>query len=162
MVLRQSIAERAVGWLWFVAALLVPGVVATALWSPFLLSDRIESLFATLPPFDAPAPSYVLFGTCASLPYVVGFLAVLAAVGPDGVALSNALLDVGLTLSVLYVVGLPALCVFVLPEVGIDWDRTGYGRSTWALLIAGSAWYAALFAVPIAVASLVFALPGGY
>lgn len=162
MVLRQSVAERAVGWLAFAAALLVPGVVATALWSPFLLSDRIESLFAALPPFDTPAPSYVLFGTGASLPYVAGFLAVLATVDPDGAAVSDALLSVGLTLSVLYVAGLPALCVFVLPEVGIDWDRTGYGWSTWALLIAGSAWYAALFAVPIAAASLVLALPGGY
>lgn len=162
MALLQSVVERSVEWLAFVVALLVPGAVATALWSPFLLSDRIESLFAALPPFDTPAPSYVLFGVGASLPYVAGFLVVLTTVEPDGAALSNALLSVGTTLSVLYVVGLPAAGVLVLPELGIDWDRTGYGWSTWAVLIAGSAWYAALFAVPIAAASLALALPGGY
>ncbi len=162
MIPLQSIGTRAVGWVAVVVALLVPGVVATVLWAPFLAVNRIRSLFATLPPTGKLSPTYVAVAIGASVPYVAGFLAVLAVVDPAGVAWSNAFLTVTLFVSVLYVVGLPVVCILGLPRIGFDWDPTGYGWSTWALLVVGSAWYATLFAVPLVAVSLVLALPGGY
>lgn len=162
MALLQSFVDQAIGWLSFAAFLLVPGAVATVLWLPFLAAKRIRALFADLPPSGRLVPTYVLVGIGASLPYVVGFLAVIAFVDSSGVAWSNATIELTLILSLLYAAGLPAFCVLGLPRIGFDWDPTGYGWSTWALLVAGGVWYAALFAVPLLAVSLVMALPGGY
>ncbi|RKD94777.1 hypothetical protein [Halopiger aswanensis] len=149
-------------WLAFAALLLVPGLVATVLWAPFLLSERLRALFRSLPPAGRTLPTYVLIGIGASIPYLAGFLAILALVDSSGVAWSNAFLTLCFQLGVLYVVGLPILCAVGLPRLGVDWDPTGYGWPTWGLLVVGAAWYALLFTVPIALLSFVFALPGGY
>lgn len=162
MTFPQSAVDQAVGWIAFAGVLLVPGVVATVLWAPFLATTRIRSLLTVLPPSGTLFRTYVFVGIGASVPYVAGFLSILAFVDPTGVAWSGAFVTVTLAVSVLYVVGAPVVCVLCLPRVGFDWDPTGYGPSTWALLVAGSAWYVTLFAVPLAALSLVLALPGGY
>lgn len=162
MVPLQSGLGGAAGWLAFLALALVPGLVTTLLWAPFLAATRIRSLFEALPPVGRLLPTYVLACVGASVPYVAGLLLVLATVDPAGAGLSNAILDVTLQLSLLYVVGFPLAGALVLPRLGVDWDPTGYGTSTWGLLVAGGVWYAVLFAVPLVGLSLVFALPGGY
>ncbi|MEF8780064.1 MAG: hypothetical protein V5A46_05245 [Haloferacaceae archaeon] len=158
----QSLLGDAAGWLAFLALALLPGLVATLLWAPFLAAARIRSLFEALPPAGRLLPTYVLGCVGASVPYVAGLLYVLATVDPAGAAWSNAILDATLQLSVLYVVGFPLVGALVLPQLGVDWDPTGYGPSTWGLLVAGGVWYAILFGVPLVGLSLVFALPGGY
>lgn len=162
MVLLQSVIDQAVGWIAFAVVSLVPGVVATALWTPFLAARRIRSLFTVLPPSGTLTWTYAAVGIGASGPYVVGFLAVLLFVDSTGLAWSRAFGTMTLVVSGLYVVGAPVVSVLGLPRCGFDWDPTGYGWSTWVLLIAASAWYATLFAVPLIALSLVFALPGGY
>ncbi|GAB3673801.1 hypothetical protein [Halopiger thermotolerans] len=149
-------------WLTFGALLLVPGLVATALWTPFLLSNRLQALFRSLPPAGRTLPTYVFGGIAASIPYLAGILRILALVDSSGAAWSNAFLTLCFQLGVLYVVGLPFLCAVGLPRLGVDWDPTGYGWRTWSLLVAGGAWYALLFTIPLALLSLAFALPGGY
>ncbi|MXR40615.1 hypothetical protein GRX01_04540 [Halobaculum sp. WSA2] len=155
-------ADTAGGWLLTALVFVAPGVVATLLWAPFLVAKRVRALFAALPPTDSVVPSYAVVGVTASIPYVAGVLVVLATVDPADAGLSNAVLGLTVALSVLYVAGAPLLGVVVLPSLGVDWDRTGYGASTWVLLAAGGGWYAAVFAVPFVLLSVVFALPGGY
>lgn len=154
-------AGELVGWLWAVVALLVPGVVATAFWTPFLAAGRIRALFDVLPPSGSVLPSYVLAGLAASVPFLVAVFGVLAA-GGSGADLSSGLLTRALLLTVAYTAGLPLVAGLLLPRLGVDWDPTGYGPSTWLLLAAGGCCYALLFAVPIVLLSVVFALPGGY
>ncbi|MFW5974042.1 MAG: hypothetical protein ACOCPZ_01515 [Natrialbaceae archaeon] len=154
--------QRVAGWLVLFTLLLVPGVVATVLWTPFLAARRLRSLFTTLPPAGRLLPTYVLVCIGASIPYVVGFLAVLATADSAGVAWSRRLFTLALVLSTLYVVCVPLVGALGLPRAGIDWDPTGYGPSTWLLLLVGAAWYALVFAVPLVVLSILFAWPGGY
>ncbi|UIO99787.1 hypothetical protein Hbl1158_14890 [Halobaculum sp. CBA1158] len=162
MVLAQSLVADAVGVFWLVAFALVPGVVASILWTPFLLARRIRSLFAALPPSGSAVPSFVIAGIGGSLPYVAVVAGVIGAVDPEGAAWSNALLGAVVPLSAAYVLGGPVVAALVLPRIGIDWDPTGYGPSTWALSLVASAWYAATLATPIVLMAFVFALPGGY
>jgi len=161
--LLQTLGDQLLGWLYAVAFVFLPGAVATVCWAPFLLSGRLRALFAALPPFDSPYVTYVLVGLAASLPFVVGVGAALVGVDTEGPRaggrMANAILDLVVPLSVGYVVGTPLIGVLGLPRVGVDWDPTGYGLSTWALLAAGGAWYAALFAVPLTLFSLVIAFP---
>jgi len=163
MVPLQALLDQLSGWVYSVAFLLVPGAVATVCWTPFLLSGRLRALFAELPPFDSPYATYGLVGLAASLPFVVGVGAALVGVDTEGPRaggrMANAILTTVLPLSVGYVVGAPLVGVLGLPRVGVDWDPTGYGVSTWALLAAGGAWYAAVFAVPLTLFSLVLAFP---
>lgn len=162
MVLLQSVVDQAVGWIAFAVVSLVPGVIATVLWAPFLAAERIRSLFTALPPSGTLSWTYVLICVGASGPYVAGSLAILLFADSTGLAWSRAFGTMTLVVSVLYVVGLPVVSVLGLPRGGFDWDPTGYGWSTWVLLIAASAWYATLFTVPLVALSLAFALPGGY
>lgn len=163
MVPLQAVVDQLVGWLAAVSFLLAPGVVATVCWTPFLLSERLRALFAELPPFDSPYATYVLVGLAASLPFVVGVGAALVGTDTEGPhaggRMANAVLNTVFPLSVGYVVATPLIGAFGLPRVGVDWDPTGYGLSTWALLAAGGAWYAAVFAVPLTLFSLVVAFP---
>jgi hypothetical protein len=159
----QAFVDQLAGWLYAVAFLFIPGAVATVCWAPFLLSGRIRSLFAELRPSDSPYVSYVLVGLAASLPFVVGVGAALVGVDTEGPRaggrMGNAILTTVLPLSVGYVVGAPLVGAVGLPRIGVDWDPTGYGLSTWLLLAAGGAWYAAVFAVPLTLFSLVVAFP---
>lgn len=152
----QTDGGTLVGWL---ALLVGPGLVAALCWSPLLLSSRIRRLFRALPPTGSVAASYLLAAVALSAPFVVGSGYVIATVPAEGAALSNVLIDLLLALSVGYAVGLPALSALGLPRAGIDWDPNGYGPGTWALLLLGAVWYAALFAVPLFLVAVVFALP---
>jgi hypothetical protein len=69
-----------------------------------------------------------------------------------GAAASNALFGLLVALSVYYVVGVPLLA-------GVDWDPTGYGPGTWALLGGLGAAYATVFTLPLVLFALVLALP---
>lgn len=166
MVPLQSLSAQIAGWLGLVAFLLVPGAVATLLWTPFLVAGRLRSLFETLPPTGSLLPSYVLAGLGGSLPFVAGLLAVFATGASNdpqaGAGVSNGLVTVAVAGTVGYAVGLPIVGVLGLPRAGIDWDPTGYGASTWLLLAVGGVWYALVFAVPLLLLGFVFALPGGY
>ncbi|APW99552.1 hypothetical protein CHINAEXTREME_18030 [Halobiforma lacisalsi AJ5] len=161
LLLSGTAVENAVGWLLLAASLLVPGAIAALLWTPFLLSSRIRTLFVRLPPSGSLLPSYALVGVAASLPFVLGPLVAVTRAGPDALW-GPAILGVTAVLFVGYAAGTPLVGALALPRLGIDWDPHGYDASTWALLGAGGAWYAALFAVPLAVLGLVLSLPGGY
>lgn len=150
----QTVGESVVQWAAFAAMLLVPGLVVTVLWSPFLLSERVRALFDRLPPFESPYPNYVLFALAGSLPYVAGLLWAFRAADTGSVVFTSTLV-----VSVVYVVALPIGAVLGLPRAGVDWDPTGYGVATWGVLVAGAVWYALLFAAPLTVVSIVYSLP---
>lgn len=148
------------GWGFTLALIIGPGLAAALLWSPFLLSSRVRSLYRSLPPARSTVVTYLVVTVGLSLPYLVGTIwAITTSYKGSGAVMANALLDVLIPITALYVVGLPIAAVEGLPRLGIDWDRTGYDTSTWVLLIAGAAWYAAIFAVPLFLISLVLALP---
>ncbi|WP_255150691.1 hypothetical protein [Halorarius halobius] len=163
MVPLQSVLGEVVGYLVLLAFLLLPGIVAAVLWAPFLASTRVRSLFRSLPPAESPYLTYPLVGVAASLPYVLGVtgaLAVTDASGPQaGGAMANTILDVVVPVSLGYVLLGPPAAVLGLPRAGVDWDPTGYGPSTWVLLVAGAVWYVLLFAVPLLFVSFFLALP---
>jgi len=139
---------------------LAPGVVAAVLWSPCLLTARLRSLVRALPPRRFPLVAYLAVMVGGSAPYVVGFVVTLSSTADaSGAVIANAILNVTVPLSVGYVVGIPMLAGLVLPRIGLDWDATGYGPGTWALLVIASAWYAALFAVPLFLMAFIVALP---
>lgn len=151
----------AVGWLVLLALFLGPGLVAAVLCAPFLATERVRALFRSLPPRDGVGVPYVAATVVASFPYVGGTLWALstAADGGRGAQAANALLDVLVFLSLGYVVAVPLLAGVALPRVGHDWDPTGYGPGTWALLVGLGAWYAAVFAAPLFVVVVFLALP---
>jgi hypothetical protein len=78
---------------------------------------------------------------------------------PGDAAAANALLDVLVALSLGYVLLAPVLAAAVLPALHHDWDPTGYSAGTWALLVAGSGWYAAVLSAPLFLMALVAAFP---
>lgn len=99
-------------------------------------------------------------GLALWVPYLLGLVWVLAGTaGSSGAATANGLLDVVLPVSLAYAVGLPVGTTLGLPRVGIDWDPTGYGPTTWALLVTGAAWWSVLLGGPVFLHSLVLALP---
>lgn len=152
--------SRLASWALLLGLVLGPPAVAMALWSPFLLSARIRALFRGLPPTGSAVPSYAVAAVCLWVPYLAGLLWVLAdTAGTSGAVTANGLLDVVVPVSLIYVVGLPAIAAVGLPRVGIDWDQTGYGLATWAVLLAGAAWWAVLLGGPVFLLSLVMALP---
>lgn len=157
--------DVSLGWPAVVALLVGPGVVAAVLCVPFLAVERMRALFRSLPPRDGVAVSYVALTVGASFPYVAGTLWALttgvdAGRGPArGAAMANSLLDVLVGLSLAYVAAVPLLAGLGLPRAGVDWDPTGYGPGTWALLLGFGAWYAAVFAVPLFVVAVVLAFP---
>ncbi len=157
----MNLGKRMVGWLIGIVGLLVPGMVATICWAPFLASKRLRSLFSRVPPFDSMGLTYVVVALTASLPYVLSLVGVAATAG-ENASWGPPILDVTLLLSIIYIVGIPLLGVVGLPRAGIDWDPTGYGISTWVLLTAGAVWYAMIFAVPFTILGLVLSSPGGW
>jgi hypothetical protein len=141
--------------------LLGPGVLVAVLWSPILLIGRLRSLFRRLPPGGSVGISYAAVAVGLSVPFLGGTAAVLATTGTEGAALSNAILDTAFRLTVGYVVALPLIAGVGLPRLGVDWDPTGYGLSTWSFLVVAAVWYATVFAVPLALFAFVLALPTG-
>ncbi|MFD1565649.1 hypothetical protein ACFR99_19170 [Haloarchaeobius amylolyticus] len=157
----MSLGRRVLGWLIVAVGLLAPGVAATICWAPFLASTRLRALFSRLPPFDSMIRTYVVVGLTASLPYVLSIGVVVMTAGPNTIW-GPRILNATLLVTLCYVVGIPLLCVVGLPRAGIDWDPTGYGLSTWALVTAGAIWYATLFVVPLTILGLVLSSPGGW
>lgn len=135
----------------------VLGLVAVVLWSPLLLSSRLRSLFCHLPPANSLLISYLIVGFGLALPFISG--AVLALVRMPRAAVSNAILDTVVQIAFVYVVGLPLLAGDILPKVGVDWDPTGYGGTTWLLLVGSVVWYVAVFAVPLSFLAVLLAIP---
>ncbi|EMA59238.1 hypothetical protein [Halorubrum lipolyticum] len=157
-----SAAGEATGWLVTVALFALPGVVAAALWAPFLIAARFRALFVALPPAGRLLTSYVGVALALSVPYLAGVLLTVGLVDSAGAAWSNALVETALVGGALTTVVAPAVAVLALPRLGVDWDPTGYGASTWALLVAAGLWYAVVAAVPLFALAVVFGLPGGY
>jgi hypothetical protein len=150
------------GWLLALLLLAVPGVIAAILWAPFLVSRRVRSLFVTLPPRGSLISTYVGVILLASLPYVLGLLAVIAIVPSEEAALSNAILTLVQYLGVAYVFLVPTAAVFGLPRIGITWDPSGSRVTSWLLLALGGFWYSLTFAVPMFLLAVLLVLPGGY
>lgn len=90
---------------------------------------------------------------------VLGSGVLLTTVTSEGTALSNALLDLAIQLSVVYIIALPLLAETVLPRVGIDRDPSGYGIQTWVAFPVVAIWYCIGFVIPIAFLAFVLALP---
>lgn len=144
-----------------IAGLLIPGIVAMILWTPFLKSKRFSNLFTALPPKGSLTKSYVPIAFLASIPALIGFFAALIAspTNGEGAAMSNILTDYAVYLTVGYAVAVPILGAAVLPAVGIDWDPNDYPASTWIVLGIGGACYALIFAVPVFIFALIIAFP---
>ncbi|EMA67752.1 hypothetical protein C461_08494 [Halorubrum aidingense JCM 13560] len=157
-----AVVDTAVGWVLTLALLALPGIAAAVLWSPFLLAARFRALFVALPPAGRLVPSYVGVALGLSVPYVAGILLTVGLVDPAGPGWSSGLVETALAGGVLVALVAPTAAVLGLPRLGVDWDPTGYGPGTWALLVAAGLWYAAVAAAPLFALAVVFALPGGY
>ncbi|MCD2200761.1 hypothetical protein LPA44_12755 [Halobacterium sp. KA-4] len=136
---------------------IAPGLVAVVLWSPFLLSGRLRSLFRRLPPANSLLISYLVVGVGLAVPFVLG--TVVALVRMPQAVVSNVILDTVVQIAFVYVVALPLLAGDVLPKLGVDWDSTGYGGTTWLLLVGGVVWYVVIVAVPLGFLAVLLAIP---
>lgn len=156
MVLGGSLTE----WLTLLVLVAGPGVVATVLWSPVLAAGRLRALFRSLPLTGVTAVNYAAAGLALSVPWVLGYGWALDAIGgtPEAARTGEPMMDVAVQLSGLYVVALPVAAGAGLPHLGVDWDPTGYESTTWVLLVAASAYYAAIYAVPAVLAGILFSL----
>ncbi|ADI73287.1 conserved hypothetical protein [Methanohalobium evestigatum Z-7303] len=153
--------NQVAGWFLFAIILIIPGIIAATFWTPFLVSERLRALFRKLPPTNSVFSSYIIAGISASLPYIIGFLVILAVGDVDNTQVSNSLITMSLLLFMVYTIGLPFIGVILLPRIGVDWDPHNYSVSTWILLAAGGAWYAILFTIPLAAFAFLLALPTG-
>ncbi|XGI84270.1 hypothetical protein ACEU6E_03205 [Halorutilales archaeon Cl-col2-1] len=155
----MSAVEWITGGVFVVVYLFLPGLVAGVLWSPFLVSERVRSVFD-----EAPVPLYVaypVFCVAAAVPYLLGLGAVFV-LDPTGTATySNAIISLSVVVTLLYTVGFPSLALLVLPRLGYDQvdDRR---VTTWLLLGAGGLWYGIVMSLPLFLVAVVLALPGGY
>lgn len=148
-------------WITVTVIVIGPGVVASLLWAPLLGADRFKSLFEQLWPGNSLAVSYLLVTVGLSLPWVVAAGGAMVRASSGELQMANALLDVIVALSAVYLLGLPLVAGLGLPRAGVDWDTTGYGLQTWVLLIVGVLWYVLLIALPIFALSIGLALAGG-
>ena len=147
-------------WLTLLALVAGPGVVATVLWSPVLAAGRLRALFRSLPLTGVTAVNYAVAALALSVPWVLGFGSALGTIGgaPEAARSGEPLVDVAVQLSGLYVVALPVAAAAGLPHLGVDWDPAGYDSTTWVVLVAASAYYAAIYAVPALLLGLLFSL----
>lgn len=147
-------------WATLLALVVGPGLVATLLWSPVLAADRVRALFRSLPLTRSTLVNYAAAGLALSVPWIVGLGWAFSAIGAqsDASRTGEPLVDVAVQLSGLYVVALPVAAGAGLPAVGVDWDPAGYDSTTWVLLVAASAWYAAVYAVPAVAFGLVMSI----
>ena len=152
--------EQLIYWGSVLLFAMLPGVFAAVLWSPILLSGRLRALFRRLPPTDSTVVGYTIVAVGLSIPFVIG-----VGMGTTGSAQSvdvaNALLNVVFGIGILYLLGLPVSAVVGLPRADIDWDKTGYGLGTWAVVVIATLWYVILFVVPVALFAFLLALPTG-
>ena len=157
-----AVVGSAVGWLWTLVLFALPGAVAAVCWTPFLLSARFRALIEALPPRGRLAPSYVGVALGLSVPYLVGVVLTVWLVDSAGPGWSEGFLNTALFGGVLVGFVAPTVAAAGLPRLGVDWDPTGYGVSTWAVLVAAGLWYAVVAAVPLVALAVGMALPGGY
>ena len=115
-----------------------------------------------MPPAGRLVPSYVGVALALSVSYLAGLLLTVGLVDSAGPGWSEGFLDTALFGGVAVGLVAPALAVLGLPRLGVDWDPTGYGPGTWALLVAAGVWYAVVAAVPLVALAIGVALPGGY
>lgn len=143
-----------------VLTMALPGIAETVFCLPILLSTRTRALFCSLPPAGSVAVSYLSVMLALSAPFIVGVAAVFGLDvwrGPT----YNVLIRVASFVSVSYFVALPVIAIVGLPRYGLDWDPTGYGVGTWAILLLSTLWYVVLLFVPIVLLSALLALPTG-
>ncbi|KDS91556.1 hypothetical protein FK85_00655 [Halorubrum saccharovorum] len=157
-----AVVDTAIGWLWTIVLFALPGVVAAALWTHFLIASRFRALFVALPPAGRLVSSYVGVALALSVPYLVGIVLTVGLVDSAGPGWSEGFLDTALFGGVIVGFVAPAFAVLGLPRVGVDWDPTGYGPGTWGLLVTAGLWYALVAAVPLVALAIGMALPGGY
>ncbi|WP_066418608.1 hypothetical protein [Halorubrum aethiopicum] len=157
-----SLVDGAVGWLWTIVLFALPGLAAALVWSPFLIAARFRALMRALPPRGRLVPSYVGVALALSVPYLAGVLLTVTLVDTAGTGWSDGFLKTALAGGGVVAVGGPAVAAAGLPRLGVDWDPTGYGVSTWALLVAAGLWYAVVAAIPLVALAVGTALPGGY
>lgn len=157
-----AVVDTAIGWLSLIALFALPGTVAAVLWTPFLIAARFRALFRALPPAGRLVPSYVGVALALSVPYLAGVALTVALVDSAGPGWSEGFLDTALFGGVLVGFVAPAVAAAGLPRLGVDWDPTGYGASTWAVLVAAGLWYAVVAAVSLVALAVGMALPGGY
>ena len=148
-------------WATLLVLVLGPGMAATVLWSPVLAASRLRSLFRSLPLTGSMVGNYVLTSMGLSLPWIAGLGWALVEFGSQASehATGEPLLLAAVWLSIAYALGGPLVAGLVLPRLGIDWDRTGYGVGTWVLMAASSCWYAAIFAVPTVLFGVIVSIP---
>ncbi len=139
--------------------LVSPGLVASVLRCPVLLSGRLRALFRRLPPSRSTVGGYV--AVALSLPFLVGTGLVFASVSPADAALSNALVNLVMYLSAVYVGGSVPANGSPLQRAGLDWGPAGYGLRTWAPPIGATFWYVVVFAVPLVFLASVLVSPTG-
>jgi len=138
----------------------LPGIAETVFCLPLLLSARTRALFRSLPPAESVAVSYLSVMLALSVPFVASVVAVFGLDiwrGP----IYNVLIRVATFVSATYIIVLPATAIIGLPRYGLDWDQTGYGVGTWAILLLSTLWYVVLLFVPIVLLSALLALPTG-
>jgi hypothetical protein len=157
-----AVVDAVIGWLWTVALFLVPGLVAAGLCAPFLAAERLRALFRALPPTGRVLPSYLVASVGLSVPYIAGVVLAIARAAEAGPAWSSGFLLTALCGAFLLVLIAPAVAALGLPRLGVDWDSTGYGPSTWLLLVGAGAAYALVAAVPLVALAIGMALPGEY
>lgn len=146
-------------WLTLLLLLVLPGVVATIMWSPMLASERLRSLFRQLTPLNSTVGNYVITAMTLSVPWLVALGWTFQILGSQAEPQGEVFLNTATLLAVVYVVALPLVAGLGLPRLGIDWDSTDYGASTWFLLIVSSAWYAAIFTIPMFLMGIIISLP---
>ena len=155
-------AGEATGRLLTLAPFALPGLLAAGLCAPFLAAERLRALFRALPPTGRLLASYVGVCLALSVPYLAGVALTVALAGSAGPAWAEGFLGTALFGGVVVGLVAPATAAAGLPRLGVDWDPTGYGPSTWALLLAAGLWYAAAAAVPLVALAIGMSLPGGY
>jgi hypothetical protein len=134
------------------------GLFIGVFWSPFLAVGRLRELFALLPPSEWRV-NYVLW---IPLPALVwgflfgGTLSVSLDVRPPTQASEIYVAGIdGIVVATLISLLLwPFLLLYVLPEIGLDWDCNEYTPKTIILIVGSLLWYLAFLVGPAYVLSL--------
>ncbi len=118
------------------------GLCASLVPVPFVVSQRIRSLFGAVGPTDSWAGNYVLWVTAVGGGEIAVFaltVDVIAVEYADPAAAERLTVAASAVLVVGYVLALLALLLVVLPR-GFDWDDW-YDRRAIGLIASGVLWY---------------------
>jgi len=149
--LASDLAETALGVVFLLVALALPGLVLAALWIPFVVSARVRRLFE-LGPTGRWSTNYVAGFVAVGAVHTAGLFATLVnAPSDDAVATIVVLANPGFALA------LWAVAAFGLPAAGYDWlDGEVMPR---VFLFLGAVWYAAVTTVPLFGAMVFYYMP---